>query len=265
MKPRTPKAQPRPPFVLPWHIGPAIPKSEMTFATCSIRQAGRVIATVRGHAVREQVPVDCVEFPDPTGDGPEALAVRLLRGTGGVADAARLLGTAVRAVWALTEIAHANPAALRSLARLMPSWPVMVSPNPKRNEDPKPLLDSLQVGQGLPTAEDSQSRANVDDTAAQAARSLIDYIRLVRDYRHVPPMEPDDWTARARALPPLAKDTAPLWWGVAELALRETYPDPLAVRELKALVPKSRKAPSRARATLLAILASRFRAMAKPA
>ncbi|HQF59279.1 MAG TPA: hypothetical protein PKW77_08690 [Verrucomicrobiota bacterium] len=284
-KTRGPRRTLRPPFVLPWHcLSPdeaqgfcPIPPTENPYlGGMTARTLGKAVSQTRGCSIHETAPMAITwtlrrrpedENAWPLPDDRFRLAALAQHAEPKTAFWAvvKLTRAVAEAIELLDMLSEQKPDLLRRVAREMTHWPVLLSPNPKRNADPLAILRKLDVSGALPTAEDAHSKAYVDDTAARTARALIDYLLFLRDKRRIPPLRVDALIREARALPALTKDTAADWWRVAEAVLLESYAQPLAVPELLAIVPPAhRRFPSRAKSSLLARLRERFRSIAKP-
>jgi hypothetical protein len=146
-------------------------------------------------------------------------------------------------------------------------WPVMKSTYPEFGDDAEALLSGLQLGADLPLRLDRRAqwaRWTEDDTS-KFAWHLLWYVWGARSENNVWGVDYGVFGKMADALPPLDKDSAPNWWGVAKEALLYSYPKPFQVPELAALVKgrKERRYPSRLEEAIFSKLEKRFLSLAR--
>jgi len=146
-------------------------------------------------------------------------------------------------------------------------WPVMKSTYPEFGDDEDALLAGLQLGKDLPLRLDRKAQwaRQINDDVGKIAWGLLWYLWGARGENNQWGFDYGHFEKMANALPPLDKISAPRWWNVAKAALLYTYPKPLEVTELAALVNgrRQRRYPSRLEEAMFSKLERRFLSLAR--
>lgn len=191
------------------------------------------------------------------------------RGTDGCAQIAayELSRVVVKACSKMNQLAKRHPRIFHRMSRWCLQWPVMKSTYAEFGDDEPALLRGLWLGHDKPHRLDASAQWArwINDDVGRFAHSLLMYVWSARSENNRIGFDYGHFTKLADALRPLDKHSAPKWWKVAEAALIYTYPNPLHVPELAALVAgrKKRRYPSVLAQAIFAKLKARFISFAK--
>lgn len=168
----------------------------------------------------------------------------------------------------MNELARKHPRIFHCFSRKgFWKWPVMKSTYPEFGDDEDALFAGLQLGKDLPLRLDRKAQWArwVKDDAGKIAWHLLWYVWRARSENNRLGFDYGDFSKMADELPPLDKSSAPKWWKVAKAALLHSYPKPLDVTELAALVKgrQKRRYPSRLEEALFFKLEKRFLSFAR--
>jgi hypothetical protein len=167
----------------------------------------------------------------------------------------------------MNELARTHPRIFQRFSRELWKWPIMKSTYPEFGDDESALVKGLELGKNLPLRLDRKARWArwIDDDAGRIAWKLLWYVWMARSENNKWGANYGRFSKMADALAPLDKKSARKWWKVAKAALLYTYPKPLDVAELAALVTrrKKRRYPSRLEEAILSKLEHRFLSLAK--
>jgi hypothetical protein len=168
----------------------------------------------------------------------------------------------------MNELARKHPRIFHRFSRKGHwKWPVMKSTYPEFGDDENALLKGLQLGADLPLRLDPRAQWArwIGDESGKIAWQLLWYVWRTRSENNAWGFDFGIFSKMADALPPLDKRSAPKWWKVAKEALLYSYPKPLEVPELAALVKgrKMRRYPSRLQEAILSKLEKRFLSLAR--
>jgi hypothetical protein len=128
--------------------------------------------------------------------------------------------------------------------------------------DDDALLTKIELGNATSLQLDRYSKWKPDYAAGVA----FQLFRHIERFRKDIVLDVDDGKKITRqSLPPFNKDSAKLWWTVAERFLRGGYPKPEEVAELDAMVTAKtkRKYPSTRRQAILEKIEARFLNLAR--
>lgn len=173
-----------------------------------------------------------------------------------------------RACSEMNELALKHPRIFQRFSRKsFLKWPVMKSTYPEFGDDEAPLLAGLQLGKDLPVRLDHKAQWArwIKDDVGMIAWQLLQYVWRARSENNRLRIDYGNFGKMADALAPFDKYSAPEWWKVAKAVLLYSYPKPLEVVELAALVKgrKERRYPSRLEEAIFSKLENRFRSFAK--
>jgi hypothetical protein len=192
---------------------------------------------------------------------------RLLRAKAGatereIRDAAWLLHYLVNfGCSRLMEIVKNDPEVLKPIARMKPSWPLMMALHPGHSVHHKKLLKSLCLGDAYEFDTDEISRDNTHRTAIEKgtreiAESLFYFLKV--EWNHF------DQKLDGKPVAAFTEASSSLWWDVAKLRFLQSYPDPLLVPELaRILTAPSRKLPAHKKSFILRKIKEAFLGLAK--
>jgi hypothetical protein len=177
---------------------------------------------------------------------------------------ARVIGNAC---CKMNELARSHPRIFQRFSRKLWKWPIMKSTYPEFGDDELGLLAGLRLAEDLPLRLDSKAQWArwIKDDAGRFAWQLLWYVWRARSENNRWGLIYGDFSNMVDELPPLDKHSAPKWWKVAKAALLYSYPKPLEVAELAALVKgrRARRYPSRLEEAILSKLENRFLSFAR--
>jgi hypothetical protein len=167
----------------------------------------------------------------------------------------------------MNELARTHPRVFQRCSRKLWKWPIMKSTYPDFGDDEDALLAGLQLGRELPLRLDHKAQWArwITDDAGRFAWGLLWYVWSARSENNAWGADYGRFSKMADELEPLDKKSARKWWKVAKAALLHTYPEPLKVAELAALVKgrRERRYPSRLEEAILNKLERRFLSLAR--
>ena len=169
-------------------------------------------------------------------------------------------GLACEAGEGLSDMMHANPKALRPVARFRARWPLMRSTHPRNSDRDKHLTD-LQLGQGVAVMLDKYSKWKPDFAASYAMR-LREHIEFIRNENPTICLK-DGKRSINELIPAFRRATADTWWKLARQLFLKSYPEPEKIFELDRIADSGKRSfPSRRRQSILEKIRARFLHMA---